>query len=361
MMAFRWVGFRPYQPDKGAGKDYSQNKGKGKYQKGKGKEDAHPQSTLSASEAPEKEGNSHAWESDDWSASQWPDSSWTPAAGWYSTKAHTAWMAVHSLNLVHHLTRVVLDLGCTRSIGSRSAIERFQKHSWHYGITTEICRCNTSSMFAKSETETCLESCIIHFPTTPPCSTIVDELETSDVPFVFSLHQMRNLGTTIKLGPQGDKIICAAFGLFSFVEENFIMEHIVWDMTSLKHQPTAKSSDRPGHPRRHVTFAMSERKPAYPAHAPDMHEDEDEDDKPLARPATRKEPLEEGRDQAIEDEDHAPLVPPRPSRPLQTAQRQKKNGATNMAGSNCYTGTRGVKGLARASRGDLDFGQKGSR
>ena len=58
---------------------------------------------------------------------------------------------------------------------------------------------------------------------------------------------------------------------------------------------------------------MSERKPAYPAHALDMHEDEDEDDKPL----------EEGRDQAIDDEDLAPLVP---SRPPETAQRQKVKG-----------------------------------
>ena len=39
-------GFRPYQPDKGAVKDYSQNKGKGKFQKGKGKEETHPQSRL---------------------------------------------------------------------------------------------------------------------------------------------------------------------------------------------------------------------------------------------------------------------------------------------------------------------------
>ena len=62
---FQKGGFRPYQPDKGAGKDCTQNKGKGKYQKGKGKEDAHPQSGLSASEAPEEEGYSHAWESDD--------------------------------------------------------------------------------------------------------------------------------------------------------------------------------------------------------------------------------------------------------------------------------------------------------
>ena len=43
-------------PDKGAGKDYTQNKGKGKYQKGKSKEEAHPQSGLSPSEAPEEEG-----------------------------------------------------------------------------------------------------------------------------------------------------------------------------------------------------------------------------------------------------------------------------------------------------------------
>ena len=42
MMAFRRVGFRPYQPDKGAGKDYTQNKCKGKDQKGKGKEGACP-------------------------------------------------------------------------------------------------------------------------------------------------------------------------------------------------------------------------------------------------------------------------------------------------------------------------------
>ena len=61
---------------------YTQNKGKGKCQKGKGKEEAHPQSGLSAS--------------DDWSSSQWPDDSWVPAAGWYCTKAYTAWMAVPS-------------------------------------------------------------------------------------------------------------------------------------------------------------------------------------------------------------------------------------------------------------------------
>ena len=35
IMAFIKVGFRPHQPDKGAGKDYTQNQGKGKDQKRK--------------------------------------------------------------------------------------------------------------------------------------------------------------------------------------------------------------------------------------------------------------------------------------------------------------------------------------
>ena len=123
---------------------------------------------------------------------------------------HTASVAVPSLNLAYHPTHVALDLGCTRSIGSRSAIKRCQKHAWYYEITTEFCRCNKSFVSANSKTETSLESSIIHFPTTPACSTAVDVLETGDVPILFSLPQMRNLGMTIELDPQGDKITCPA-------------------------------------------------------------------------------------------------------------------------------------------------------
>ena len=66
-------------------------------------------------------------------------------------------------------------------------------------------------MFANSETETCYNSCIIYFPTTPPCSTRVDVLETGDVSILFSLPQMKNLDTTIELDPEGDKITCPAW------------------------------------------------------------------------------------------------------------------------------------------------------
>ena len=59
-------------------------------------------------------------------------------------------------------------------------------------------------MFENSETETCLESCIFHCPTTPPCSTKVDVLETGDAPILFLPLRMRNLGMIIELDPQGD-------------------------------------------------------------------------------------------------------------------------------------------------------------
>ena len=163
MNAFRKVGFRTHQPEEGAGKDFLQHEGRG------GKGGAYPQSGLSAPETPSEEGFCRAWESDDWSSSLWPDESSTLATGWSCTRAYTAWMAAVPLNLTDHPAHVFLDLGCTRSIGSRAAIERFQKQAWYYGITTEFCRCHKSFVFANSETGTCWESCIIHFPTTPPC------------------------------------------------------------------------------------------------------------------------------------------------------------------------------------------------
>ena len=80
------------------------------------------------------------------------------------------------------------------------------------------------------------------------------------------------------------------------------MGHVVLDLTNLAYQPTTKTCEQSGHPKRHVTFAMSRRRQAYPAHAPDMHDD-DENDKALVRPTSRKESAEERCDPATDDED----------------------------------------------------------
>ena len=53
-----------------------------------------------------------------------------------------------------------------------------------------------------------------------------------------------------------------------------------------------------------------------------MHEDEDEDDKPLVRPASRKELAKEKRDLDTDDEDLLLLVPPRP--PPAAPERKRK-------------------------------------
>ena len=98
------------------------------------------------------------WESDNWSSSHWPDESWTSAAGCFCTKAHGAWMVAIPLNLAMHGI-----MALRRSF----AVE------------------NNSFVFANSETETCMESCILHFPTAPPCSTKVVVLETVTCPPCF--------------------------------------------------------------------------------------------------------------------------------------------------------------------------------
>ena len=126
---------------------------------------------------------------------------------------------------------------------------------WH---TTEFCRCNKSFVSANSETEICWESIIIHFPTTLPCSTRVDVLETGDVPFLSTLSQMKNLHMTIELDPKGDKFTCSAFWACTPLQQSIPQRDIVFDLTSLACQPKSRE--------RHLTFALSEQKSAHPAH-----------------------------------------------------------------------------------------------
>ena len=166
---------------------------------------------------------------DDWYSSFTDDSSGSALVGTTSRcgTRHTAWMASVPLKLANHPTHVVLDLGCTLSIGSRAAIKRFQERALYYGITTAFCRSSMSFVFANSATETCFESCIIHSPTR------VHVLETGDVPILFSFSQMKNRGATVELDPKGDTLTCPAFGMCLFSADCSTMDHLVLDFTSL--------------------------------------------------------------------------------------------------------------------------------
>ena len=173
---------------------------------------------------------------------------------------------------------VPLRVTFSRSGTSRVQLQPTRFTRWE--ITTDIkhvlpARCNKSFLFANSETETCLESCIIHFPTRQPCSTMVDVLETNDVP-------LQETKTHAQL------LAC------------FLLQ------LSIPHRDM-------------LCWA--------------------ENDKPLVRPTKRRNRMKKD------------AIKPSTTKTL---------GTTNIAGSNCSTGTRGVKGLTRASRGDLDFGHKGT-
>ena len=171
-----------------------------------------------------------------------------------------------------------------------------EKTTFYYGITTELCPCDKSFVCTNSETGTCRESCFIHFPTKPPCSTRVDVLETDDVPVLFSLPQMQNLGVTLQVDPEGVQSTCPAFGLYSSLVEYSTVGHIVLDMTSLAYHP--KLREQSARPTKHVTVALSQRKSTYPARVQEL--DDDEDDKPFVRP--------DSTTVSEKDEDDKPLV-----------------------------------------------------
>ena len=212
----------------------------------KGKEEAHLQSGHSSLGASEEEGHDHSWEFDDWNSGDWYCNCCNDSCSTLPTTGYTAmWMASVPLNLTNHPTHVALDLDCTRSVGSRSTIGRFQKHTLHYDIITELCACNKSFVFANSEMETCWESCTMHFPTKPPWSTNIDVLETS-VRILFSLPQMTNWRMTIELNPKGDKNCMSTFWSVLFsrwvryygtyrlgFDESHVWAKIAWAIHSL--------------------------------------------------------------------------------------------------------------------------------
>ena len=171
--SFRKGGFRTSPSQKGSSSDHNSHKGKGRDQGGEGK--GRCLSTLRIFKNSVEEEQDHSCEPGDRYSDYSDDSSTSP---WCNAR-HFAWFASVPLDLAHHQTQVALDLGCTRSIGSRKAIRRFQKFALYYGITTEFCPCNDSFVLANSDRETCGESCVFHFPT---------------VPILFSLPKMQNWG-----------------------------------------------------------------------------------------------------------------------------------------------------------------------
>ena len=146
-------------------------------------------------------------------------------------------MASIPYDLAHHPTQVVLDLGCTRSIGSRTWIRRFQKYALYHGITTEFSPCNKSFVFVNSGTE--LWDGRRAYPILPSTK--------------------EEFGYYTWTGSRRRQHFMSCFiGLYSSPVEYSTMGHIVLDLTSLTYQP--KSRERSARPTKHVTFCSNRKK-----------------------------------------------------------------------------------------------------
>ena len=98
---------------------------------------------------------------------------------------------------------VILDIGCTRAMGSRPAVEALAQAAPAVGIWCEFLPTYTVFSFANSAQTVVKEKCRIWFPTSPPCSTDIDICEEGTVPVLFSLPQMRMLSLSIEPTPEG--------------------------------------------------------------------------------------------------------------------------------------------------------------
>ena len=97
-------------------------------------------------------------------------------------------------------THVILDNGCTRSMGSSFAVKRFVqaiKDSPYRGVSCWYEPVETTFTFANGQLGKSTHQLVISFDTRPPCKTTVDVLDQGRVPILFSIEQMRNLNMTI--------------------------------------------------------------------------------------------------------------------------------------------------------------------
>ena len=141
-------------------------------------------------------------------------------------------------------THVILDNGCTRSMGSSFAVKRFVqaiKDSPYRGVSCWYEPVETTFTFANGQLGKSTHQLVISFDTKPPCKTTVDVLDQGRVPILFSIEQMRNLNMTISHTNVGDYITCKVFNLFQELLPISRSGHAMLDLASFvsKNQPSA--------------------------------------------------------------------------------------------------------------------------
>ena len=169
---------------------------------------------------------------------------------------------------------VILDLGCTRSMGSLHAVKAFEEAAWWYGITCEWKRCWTKMSFANSESAW-LEWCVVvWFPTEPAVCTTIDVHEGGDIPILLSLPQMMNLGLDLKLRPDSVTLTCEALGYHNESLPFTTSKHIAMDLSRV-HGKLKIANDNPHTVNTEKSFCSTDVSTEVPTDASFLDFDED--------------------------------------------------------------------------------------
>ena len=138
---------------------------------------------------------------------------------------------------------VILELGCTKSIGSLYAMNKFMKAAHVYGLAYELVHSTSTCSCANSETTPIYQAIKSWFPTTPPMFTVVDIVEQGRVPILFLLHQMKNLHINLDMRPDRVLITCEAFGLHHVQATQASSSHIVIVLAVVQCVPARATSN----------------------------------------------------------------------------------------------------------------------
>ena len=154
------------------------------------------------------------------------------------------------VDLRYSPTYVIIESGCTRVMGSRTAIMRLVKacrrHKNSNKIDFSFEHSSSRFSFANGEQSNVRQKLVIYFQNdqapTGWISTANDILDHGDVPILFNVEHLRNLRMSIEHTPVGDYLTCSLFGLKRFSLPVSASNHNVLDIVMF-----ASSVRQPNH------------------------------------------------------------------------------------------------------------------
>ena len=134
-------------------------------------------------------------------------------------------------------TVAILDLGCTRAMGSRNAVNAFCDYVDNHdcGLWYKIEQTSSRFFFANSQQTKCTEKLVIHMydKSWSVHTTEFDIVEEGNVPLLMSLPQMRNLGFQFELSPQKSFLNCTRLGIWKHQLRMAKSTHLVMDFQDI--------------------------------------------------------------------------------------------------------------------------------